>query len=246
MPTEKILDLLDQAHALGFRGRVEFFHYSEPLLDRRNVGLAQQARKRGLRPYLHTNGDVLRQDDALCETVKREYELIVVGLYDYETNQELEAAKRYWRDRLAGANLEFSAIGRFGIRSADSMGIPRALGPSDPRMAIPDLTFVNAPCHRPLIRMIIRHDGGVSNCCEDTYGAFSLGNVYEDSLEQLWFSERHIQIVQDLIAGRRQSYELCRNCPLPPTGPAPTGKKIEIAPRRHSARTATLASHSPD
>src|SRR5688500_5799223 len=33
MSTETILDLLDQAQAMGFRERVTFFHYSEPLLD---------------------------------------------------------------------------------------------------------------------------------------------------------------------------------------------------------------------
>ncbi len=45
MPTEKILDLLDQAHAMGFRGRVAFYHYSEPLLDKRNIMLAQEAKR---------------------------------------------------------------------------------------------------------------------------------------------------------------------------------------------------------
>jgi 2-deoxy-scyllo-inosamine dehydrogenase (SAM-dependent)/8-amino-3,8-dideoxy-alpha-D-manno-octulosonate transaminase len=37
MPTDKILDLLDQARALGFRGHVAFHHYSEPLLDKRGA-----------------------------------------------------------------------------------------------------------------------------------------------------------------------------------------------------------------
>lgn len=233
MPTETILDLLDQAVALGFRGRVGFHHYSEPLLDKRNVTLAREARARGLQPYLHTNGDVLKRDDALCEDVKAVYELIVVGLYDHDTNDELEAAKRYWRERLAGANLEFSPIGRSGIRSAHSIGIPRALVPSDPRMAVPDLTFAQAPCHRPLIRMIVQHDGEMGNCCEDTHGDFRLGNVYESSVEELWFSERHVRIVADLVEGNRHQYALCRNCPLPPTGPAPASRKIMIAPRRY-------------
>jgi radical SAM protein with 4Fe4S-binding SPASM domain len=112
------------------------------------------------------------------------------------------------------------------------MGIPRALVPTDARMAVPDLTFRNAPCHRPLIRMIVQWDGAVSNCCEDTYGAFDLGNVYERSLADLWFSERHVQVVENLVAGRREQYALCRRCPLPPTGPAPGGIRIEIAPRR--------------
>jgi radical SAM protein with 4Fe4S-binding SPASM domain len=231
MPTEKILDLLDQAQAMGFQGRVAFYHYSEPLLDKRNIILAQEARKRGMKPYLHTNGDVLKHDDTLCEEVKRIYVLIVVGLYDYHTNEELEEAKRYWQHRLAGTNLKFSPIGLSGTSSAYSIGVPRALVPSDPRMAAPDLTFANAPCHRPLIRMLIQHDGEVCNCCEDTQGAFKLGNVYQHSLEGLWFSEHHVQVVTDLIAGRREAYNLCRNCPLPPTGPAPDGTKIKMAPR---------------
>jgi radical SAM protein with 4Fe4S-binding SPASM domain len=233
MPTSKILDLLDQAQALGYRGAVGFHHYSEPLLDKRSIMLAEEARKRGMKPDLHTNGDVLKHDDALCSQVKKVYELIIVGLYDYETNEQLEEAKRYWRDRLAGANLKFSAIGVSGARTAYSIGIPKALIPSDQRMTVPDLTFANGPCHRPLVRMIIQHDGEVCNCCEDTAGMFKLGNVYEHSLEELWYSEHHVQVVRDLIAGRRQGYSLCSNCPLPPTGPALDNGTIKIARRRY-------------
>ena len=106
MPTHKILLLLDQAQALGFQGRVAFYHYSEPLLDQRNIMLAHEARKRGMKPYLHTNGDVLKTNDALCEEVKKVYGLVVVGLYDYRTNQELEDMKRYWLARLSGVNVD--------------------------------------------------------------------------------------------------------------------------------------------
>jgi radical SAM protein with 4Fe4S-binding SPASM domain len=101
-------------------------------------------------------------------------------------------------------------------------------------MTVPDFTFANAPCHRPLIRMLIQHDGEVCNCCEDTHGDFKLGNVYEHSLEQLWFSERHVQVVHDLVEGRREKYSLCRNCPLSPTGPAPSRKKIQIELRNRA------------
>jgi radical SAM protein with 4Fe4S-binding SPASM domain len=184
MPTEKILDVLDQARALGFRGLVGFHHYSEPLLDPRNVMLAREAQRRGLVP-------------------------------------------------LDGVRLDFSAIGGRGGRAGTSMAIPRAVVPTDARMTVPDLTFRNGPCERPLIRMIIQWDGDVCNCCEDTSGAFELGNVYRSSLEDLWFSARHARIVKDLAAGRRDRYSLCRHCPLPPSGPLPKSARIEIAPRRY-------------
>src|SRR5262245_54086331 len=72
------------------------------------------------------------------------------------------------------------------------------------------------------------------NCCEDIYGEFKLGNVYEYSLEELLYSEHHVQVVKDLIAGRRDKYDLCRKCPQSPTGPSPDGKRIGIVPRQHT------------
>jgi hypothetical protein len=233
MSTEKILDLLDQALELGFQGLVTFHHFSEPLRDERNIRLAQEARERGMKPYIHTNGDELKRDKGLCRAIGRIYEFIVLGLYDYETDDELEKAKSYWRSRLVGANLRFSPIGLVGARSAHSIGTPRALVPSDSRMAIPDLTYAHAPCHRPLIRMIIQYDGTMVNCCEDIRGAFNLGSVFENGLKVLWFSEQHVRVLEDLVCGQRDQYDLCRNCPQPPTGPAPDGTKIEIAPRHY-------------
>jgi radical SAM protein with 4Fe4S-binding SPASM domain len=236
MATERILDLLDQAKAMGFRGQVAFYHYSEPLLDERNVMLACEARKRGMRPYLHTNGDVLRRNDRLCNEVSEIYELIVVGLYDYRTKEELDESQRYWYERLPFANLSFSPIGLAGgAGSARSIGVPRALVPPDPRMSIPDLVFTNAPCHRPLIRMLIQYDGTMCHCCEDIHGSFHLGNVHQTSLEQLWFSEHHQKVIADLIDGARDKYQLCRACPMSPTAPAPLGKSIGVFRGRRTA-----------
>ena len=200
---------------------------------------ADEARQRGMQPYLHTNGDVLKHNDALCEQVTRVYTLIVVGIYDYRSNDELEEAKTYWRKRLAGATLEFAPIGALGSGSAYSIGIPRALVPPDSRLIGPDLTFPNAPCHRPAIRMIIQHDGEMCFCCEDTHGAFNLGNVYRSSLEELWFSQRHVDLVNDLINGMRQKYPLCRKCPLSPTGALQNGEKSRMD-RRHTGQSATV------
>ena len=100
-------------------------------------------------------------------------------------------------------------------------------------MTLPDLTYRNAPCHRPLIRMIIQYDGEVCNCCEDMSGTFKLGNVYQNSIEEIWFSEHHQRIITDLVNGERDRYELCRNCPMSPTSHASAGKKIELSRRQY-------------
>src|SRR4030042_182050 len=59
MPTESALRILDQASSMGFRGYTTFHLFSEPFLDKRIIEMAREAEKRGLRPYEHTNGDVL-------------------------------------------------------------------------------------------------------------------------------------------------------------------------------------------
>ncbi|MBW1816028.1 MAG: SPASM domain-containing protein [Deltaproteobacteria bacterium] len=233
MPTWKVIDILDQAQAMGFNGRAAFHHYCEPLLDQRNLLFAKEAKERGMKPYLVTNGDRLHGDERLRQEVQHLYERIVVGIYDYETNEKLEEAKQYWKRMLPSADVDFSTIRLGGEGTVTSIGTPRALVPSDRRMAVPDLTYTNAPCHRPLVRMIIQYDGDVCNCCDDTFGAFQLGNVYQNTLAEIWFSREHRQILDDLVSGRREKYELCRGCPQGPTGPAPEGKKIGISIRRY-------------
>jgi 2-deoxy-scyllo-inosamine dehydrogenase (SAM-dependent)/8-amino-3,8-dideoxy-alpha-D-manno-octulosonate transaminase len=226
-----VLRVLDQASALGFRGTVAFHLLSEPLLDERNLFFARAGKERGMRPRLVTNGDLLRTDDALCAAVAEVYESVVVGLYDYGSSEEREAEKTYWKQRLPRTRIEFSAIGREGARSGPSMVIPRALVPPDARIALPDLTFDHAPCHRPLIRLMIRYDGEMMNCCEDVHGAFHLGNVHESTVEELWFGARHTHVLRELVAGERARFDLCRRCPLSPTAPSPAGLRIAMTPR---------------
>jgi radical SAM protein with 4Fe4S-binding SPASM domain len=80
--------------------------------------------------------------------------------------------------------------------------------------------------------MIIQYDGEMCNCCEDTHGAFSLGNIFHRSLEELWFSEQHVNTIKELIKGRRENFGLCKICPMTPTGRAAGGAKISMAVRR--------------
>jgi radical SAM protein with 4Fe4S-binding SPASM domain len=231
MPTEKILDILNQAQVLGFTGEISFHFYSEPLLDPRNLILAREAIKRGMLTRLNTNGDVLENNKQLWAELRDIYDIIVVGIYDYSSQEELEECKRIWRDRLPGDNIKFSPIKNGGERSLYSLGVPRALSPKDDRFRGPTITFPNATCRRPLIRMLVRYDGEMMLCCDDLKGDFKLGNIYKQSLETLWYSDKHAKIIHDLIAGRREKYSLCAICPQIPSGPLPSGERIKIVPR---------------
>ena len=107
--------------------------------------LAHEARKRGMKPDLHTNGDVLKHDDRLCDEVKKIYGLVVVGLYDYKTNEELEEAQAILARQTGRRQPRVQSYRSVRSPRPQSIGIPKALVPSDPRMAMPDLTFRNGP-----------------------------------------------------------------------------------------------------
>lgn len=207
MPTERALDLLDQAAALGFRGLVAFHHMSEPFLDPRILDMARAARDRGMRPYEHTNGDVLRRNDAMCREVVGLFEYVVVGLYDRLEPDEVAREKAFWRERLQGTEVRFSR--------GDEV-FPRNDTPFDGRMFREKKTFPGGICRRPIRRLIVHYDGNVALCCEDMKDAFGLGNAFETPIEEIWQSERHRQIVDDLERGLRERYPLCARCPIPP------------------------------
>ena len=209
MPTEKVLDILDQAAELGFRGLVAFKHMSEPFMDPRHVEMAWEARKRGMIPYTHTNGDYLRNNEELCRKAVEVFEYIVVGLYDYETDEQLQAEKAFWNERLKGTRVKFSEVGK---------GIPRTAVPGDERMVAEKKAFPNAPCSRPTKRLMVHYDGEIAICCEDLKAEFGVGNAFVTPIKDLWYNQRHRQIIGDLRNGRRTKYPLCAKCAFTPKG----------------------------
>ena len=112
------------------------------------------------------------------------------------------------------------------------LSVPKALVPLDRRVVVPDLLYPNGPCLRPAMRLIVQYDGTVCNCCEDTSGVFELGNVNHASVEEIWYSERHVRIVTELGHGERERYPLCGICPLSPSEAPPNGARLRIHPRR--------------
>lgn len=218
MPTEKILDILDQLQAMGFAGKVSNHHLSEPLIDKRAIDIAWEVRKRGMLPVMNTNGDVLRKNKALCKQAAEVYRHIVVGIYDLSDKDKIAAEKEYWNKELEGTLVFFSVIPPVDGKKLDFLddadgANPRVNVPDDERMRRRKELPGAVPCHRPLERILIHYDGRIGLCCEDHYGAFDIGNAFDTPIKDIWYSERRLNIVKNLAEGGRDKYELCRNCP---------------------------------
>ena len=208
MPSEKVLALIDELEALQFKGYITFHHLSEAFLDSRLIDMAKEAKRRGMRPYVHTNGDVLRDDDELCRQTASVFDYVVVGLYDYTSESEKRAEQEAWRRRLEGTRVLFSLVEDAYVRtfSADNSQMK----------VLNRQTYPTAICTEPQKYLFIHYNGDVCCCCEDMYGDLLRFNIFESSIEEIWYSERHGRLIQHLLAGERDRFDLCSKCTMGP------------------------------
>ena len=90
MPTETVLDIIDQAYDLGYTGEIAFHLLNEPTLDDRIFAFAKYAKFKGMFPSLTTNGDILRggEDKEYFEMVTECFDKIHIGQYDFSNEDE--------------------------------------------------------------------------------------------------------------------------------------------------------------
>ncbi|MBN8478212.1 MAG: SPASM domain-containing protein [Burkholderiales bacterium] len=202
LPTATIIRLFDEAVVLGFQGIVCLQHYNEPLQDARLPDLARAAKVRGFAyVFTCTNGDFLDQERAAA--LDGVIDELQVALYMDEPQKTKREA--WIRSLFAKTRLTFTGGGF----------IPTHFSPLYPVEA---LARRNAghPCHEPLRRMIVNHRGDMLFCCDDLIGHFELGSVHQHTIEELWYSDRHQDLVLTLQhEGGRSVHAHCLSCPRP-------------------------------
>lgn len=67
------------------------------------------------------------------------------------------------------------------------------------------------PCQMIWMAMMVAYDGKVRPCCIDLQGTYTLGDIREQSLLELWNCAAMVRLRTELAAGRYQN-PLCCNC----------------------------------
>jgi len=211
MPTENVKNILDQAAKLKYKGPIGFHRLSEPFLDKRYLEIATYAKKKGLMISEYSNGDVLKNKPDFIKKLDGLIDKITIGLYDYKDHKEREELMNFWRNQFNKTKVEFSLAGEFPVIRQNSDLYDKDLISK----------VINNRCFGTN-GLRIRYDGEVSLCCEDDQCTFNLGNVFESTLEDIWWSEKHVNIIKTLRKhGGRKNYPLCKKCAL--TLPVTTG-----------------------
>ena len=200
LSSETVERLFCEAIALGFNGPVCLSHYNEPLQDPRIGDFAHTAKRLGLPfVYMCTNADLMT--DRVAAELDGVLDRIYVALYMDEPIKT--ERQRRLEQRFTDTSLAFTGGGHIATHFS-------------PLFDVGALARQHAghPCSEPQRRMIVNHRGDMLFCCDDMLGHFELGNVHEQSLEDLWYSERHQMLVRALQEpGGRAVHPHCLSCP---------------------------------
>ena len=194
--------LLLEAWDMGFRGAVCLQHYNEPLQDARIAGLGTLVKETGF-PYVFicTNADLM--DELRAAGLDGVFDEMLVALY---MNEPVKSWREAWlRTLFKSTKLTFTGGSHIATHYSPAFPVEWMIK-----------RHANNPCSEPLRRFIINHRGDMLMCCDDMTGNFNLGNVHEQSLEELWYSDRHQDMVLALQKrGGRFVHPHCQSCPRP-------------------------------
>jgi radical SAM protein with 4Fe4S-binding SPASM domain len=69
----------------------------------------------------------------------------------------------------------------------------------------------NVSCLAPYQQLIIRPDGKVSLCCNDVLGRYTMGDLNEKTVSEIWYGEEFARVRKNLLSGRDKEAH-CQYC----------------------------------
>jgi len=131
-------------------------------------------------------------------------------------------------------HLEINDITPYSVDDADELERQHdkliSLFPKSSRIAFYSRNFHNAAgtvastlderqaykvCPYPWYSMYMGNNGDVVACCRDLEHQTVLGNLFEQTLDEVWNGERYQALRSSLKTGFPQDHDACRNCDMP-------------------------------
>lgn len=225
------MDLFDkittELQQIDYVGNITLFSNNEPFLDERTPQFAKKLKEKCPKACLiiFTNTTLLSMDKfkAVIPYVDKlvldnywvgypHWNRNVIDIYQYIKN------KPSIREKVV-----------FEMRPQDEILTARAgTAPNKKDMEYP---IPKIRCSRVFYDYIIRPDGGVSLCCNDAQAKYTIGNVNENGLLGVWYSDSFENIRRTMIKSGREKLDLCNVCDALYEG-APYGAEISVGKMR--------------
>lgn len=198
-------EIVRQLGDIDFNGKISLYSNNEPLLDKRIVDFHRTVRESLPHSFisLFTNGTMLSPDifDELIDNLDE----LVIDNYD-DSLQMIESVRKI-HSHISGSESITGKV-KIVIRRRSAVRRTRA-GQAKNRRKMS--VRLSALCALPFTQMVIRPAGGVSLCCQDAIGAYTLGDCTRESLMEIW-NGKPFQDVRNRIMAGRQSIDICSQC----------------------------------
>jgi hypothetical protein len=202
--------IIDNLVKLNYCGQVGYYSNNEPLMDNRIYDFIKYGVSKlpNVNHIIFTNGTLLDIDKF---QLLMDSGLNCLYIDNYNDNYELNPNIIKIYDKYK--NEKFPMDCRIYMRLNDEVLSNR--GGSAPNKRKVGKSF-KAPCDMPFLQLIIRADCGVSLCCNDALGKVTLGDVEKQTLEDIWYGQKHFEILESMRENIRSG--ICRDCDIVSSG----------------------------
>jgi radical SAM protein with 4Fe4S-binding SPASM domain len=187
--------LVRQLEEVGFDGVLCFHFYAEPLLNRRLGEYVAHAKRHlpAASCIIYSNGDYL--------TAERHRKLTAAGVSLFFVTRHDNLIPDSLAPVLSEPNVLLDTRAEMTFNSRAGLLGP----PVDPRVR-------TLPCIYTSETLIVTIDGNVLPCSCDFREMIRFGNIRDLHIRDIYASDACRRFRQDLLAGRREEYALCRDC----------------------------------
>lgn len=210
--------MLSDLASVKFNGRMSFSGFGEPLLTKNLVQYVSLIKKNLNNIYIEitTNGDVLLSKNG----PKRLKELFDNGLTNvkvslYDGPEQIEPMENIKKD-LNLTDDQFIIRKRYlGPDESFGLTISNRAGSVEIKNDVFEVKALKEPlkqpCYFPFYKMMIDYNGDVLICSNDWKKEATVGNIANQSILDIWISEKFMKIREKLSKSDR-NYKPCKTC----------------------------------
>ncbi|MDC0038457.1 SPASM domain-containing protein [Gammaproteobacteria bacterium] len=211
----KIIAELSQC---GYSNRISFYSNNEPTLDSRLADFVARARTAIPRAYLEikSNGKGLNSDKVVS-FFNAGIDTFYINDYTQDGEHsnnikkikiELEGSRRFGGHFDGTENLFYKRLIIFKRQVDQILGARAGTAPNK----APPIKPLQQLCFRPYEMMTISPNGVVGVCTDDLLFASKMGDINQQTITEIWQSERYKEYRKHLIVGERGALTPCSQC----------------------------------
>lgn len=203
--SEKLIEkIVEELNSINYKGSVVFAGFGEPMLHPELLKLISYFKN--IRLEIVTNGDLLTAK-LIKQMIESGIDLICVSMYDGV--EQIDKFNKMFIE--AGVSEEYYLLRDRWHTEEDNYGLKLTNRAGMINVGIQDLVDKTKPCYYPHYSMTIDWNGDVLVCVQDWNKKVKLGNIYAQTLLEVWNSGTMNKYRKKLGSCDR-NIEPCKNC----------------------------------